>query len=361
MPKSLFIDPEEMRKPGMIKIDDIPMNQYQPDIKKEIQQYGKATLKRAYYDMLLIREFETMLNLIKTKGTYHGITYKHLGPAHLSLGQEPATVGMCLNLDPQDFIFGSHRSHGEILAKCLTAIEKIKEKELAEIMENYLGGSCLKVVQKDHRGDLIDLAEDFILYGVLAEIFGRKDGFNQGMGGSMHAFFVPFGSMPNNAIVGGSADISVGAALFKRINRKPGIVIGSIGDGAMGCGPVWEAITLSAMDQFHTLWDKEIGGAPPILFNFFNNFYGMGGQTCGETMGFHYLARVGAGVNAQNMHAERVMAIIHWQLLMPFSARRSSCQPVRARYCWIPSPIVFQDILLLMLLSTGLKKKLKDG
>jgi len=306
MPKSLFIDPGKMRKPGLIQIDDIPMNQYQPDIKKEVKQYGKATLKQIYYNMLIIREFETMLDLIKTKGSYQGINYKHLGPAHLSLGQESATVGMCVNLEAQDYIFGSHRSHGEILAKCLTALKSVKEDELVKIMERYLEGSCLKIVERNHQGDLRDLVEDFVLYGVLAEIFGRRDGFNRGMGGSMHAFFVPFGSMPNNAIVGGSADISVGAALFKRINRKPGIVISSIGDGAMGCGPVWEGITLSAMDQFNTLWDKEIGGAPPILFNFFNNFYGMGGQTYGETMGFHYLARVGAGVNSKNMHAERI-------------------------------------------------------
>ncbi|MDR1899773.1 MAG: dehydrogenase, partial [Treponema sp.] len=46
--------------------------------------------------------------------------------------------------------------------------------------------------------------------------------------------------------------------------------------------------------------------APPILFNFFNNFYGMGGQTSGETMGYGFMARVGAGVNPENMHAERV-------------------------------------------------------
>ena len=42
----------------------------------------------------------------------------------------------------------------------------------------------------------------------------------------------------------------------------------------------------AAMDQFRTLWAEEIGGAPPILFNFMNNFYGMGGQPVGETMGF---------------------------------------------------------------------------
>ncbi len=60
------------------------------------------------------------------------------------------------------------------------------------------------------------------------------------------------------------------------------------------------------MDQYRTLWPKELGGAPPILFNFFNNFYGMGGQTQGETMGYKVLARIGAGVNPEQMHAERV-------------------------------------------------------
>ena len=41
----------------------------------------------------------------------------------------------------------------------------------------------------------------------------------------MHAFFTPFGSYPNNAIVGGSGSIAPGAALFKRVNRKPGIIV----------------------------------------------------------------------------------------------------------------------------------------
>ena len=55
-----------------------------------------------------------------------------------------------------------------------------------------------------------------------------------------------------------------------------------------------------------SLWREEDGGNPPILFNFFNNFYGMGGQTFGETMGYEILARVGAALNPEAMHAERV-------------------------------------------------------
>src|SRR5437764_13791251 len=37
-----------------------------------------------------------------------------------------------------------------------------------------------------------------------------------------------------------------------------------------------------------------------------NNFYGMGGQPVGETMAVEFIARVGAGVNPEQMHAERI-------------------------------------------------------
>ncbi len=306
MPKSIVIDPRENRKPGSLSFTDIPLNAYAPDMKRELKVHGKEALVRAYRDMVLIREFETMLNLVKTKGAYQGIAYDHLGPAHLSIGQESTVVGQCMRLGIDDFVFGSHRSHGEIIAKCLSAAARLPAEQVSSIMKDYFNGALLHVVEKGAGGSPADLAVDFILYGVLAEIFGRENGFNKGMGGSMHAFFAPFGSMPNNAIVGGSADIAVGAALYKRINRKPGIVMANIGDGSSACGPVWEAMMIAAMDQYRTLWPKECGGAPPIIFSFFNNFYGMGGQTMGETMGFRVLARIGAGVNPDQMHAERV-------------------------------------------------------
>jgi 2-oxoisovalerate dehydrogenase E1 component len=306
MPKSMVVDPSVVRKAGKIEIASIPVNQYKADFKAELARHGAEGLKRIWLDMVYIREFESMLNTFKTQGAWNGIEYNHKGPAHLSIGQEAASVGQCASLEPGDFIFGSHRSHGEILAKCLSASRRLPEKELVAAMEGFLGGETLRIAEKvPHKGAL-DLAEAFVLFGTLAEIFARKAGFTRGLGGSMHAFFTPFGSMPNNAIVGGSADIATGAALYKRINRKGGIVVSNVGDASMGCGPVWEAMCLASMDQYRTLWDKDVGGAPPILFNFFNNFYGMGGQTDGETMGYRILARVGAGVNPENMHAERV-------------------------------------------------------
>lgn len=306
MPKSLFIDPKVARKKGEVRFGTIPVNQYSKTLREERKRFSDEDLVRIYRDMLIIREFETMLNLIKTAGEYQGIKYNHPGPAHLSIGQEAAAVGMAYHLGVEDYIFGSHRSHGEILAKGLSSIQKLDDEQLMAIMKNHFNGSTLKVVENGFSGPVKELAIDFLLYGTLAEIFARETGFNKGLGGSMHAFFTPFGVYPNNAIVGGSGDISVGAALYKKVNRKPGIVVANIGDASMGCGPVWEGISFAAMDQFRTLWEGDFKGGLPILFNFMNNQYGMGGQTQGETMGYDILARVGAGVNPEMMHAERV-------------------------------------------------------
>jgi 2-oxoisovalerate dehydrogenase E1 component len=306
MPKTQFIDPKEIRKPGFISFKEIPVNQYNRTLAEEADNYSTDDFVRIFRDMYIIREFETMLNLVKIRGEYQGIPYDHPGPAHLSAGQEAAAVGMAYNLGIDDLIFGSHRSHGEILAKGLSAIHQLDDQELNKIMTTFFNGSILKVVEKAPVSQIKDIAVYFLLYGTLAEIFARENGFNKGLGGSMHVFFTPFGVFPNNAIVGGSGDIAVGAALFKKINQKKGIVVANIGDASMGCGPVWEGITFAAMDQFKKLWSGKFQGGLPIIFNFMNNQYGMGGQTCGETMGYEMLARIGAGINPEMMHAERV-------------------------------------------------------
>ena len=306
MPKSQFINPEEVRKPGFIEFSPIPVNQYSKTIADEKENFSDEDLLRIYRDMVVIREFETMLNLIKTRNEYNGISYNHPGPAHLSIGQEAAAVGMAYTLSVDDFIFGSHRSHGEILAKGLSAIHQLSDDQLTAIMENHFGGSTLKPVLAGHEGTVKELAVKFLLYGTLAEIFARETGFNKGLGGSMHAFFTPFGVYPNNAIVGGSGDIAVGAALFKKVNRKKGIVVANIGDASMACGPVWEGLSFATMDQFTELWEGEMKGGLPLIVNIMNNQYGMGGQTCGETMGYGIAARIGAGLNSDQMHAERV-------------------------------------------------------
>jgi len=302
MPKSIIVQPETVFARSTIQFSDIPVNAYQDDL----AAYPAADLLSIWEDMCAIREFETILNEIKLKGTFQGIAYQHAGPAHLSIGQEAAAVGMAFALTADDHIYGSHRSHGEILAKAFSAIRQLSEARLMEIMRSYRDGAILGPVEARHQGAVRDLAFRFFLYGAYSEIFARETGLNRGLGGSMHAFFTPFGIYPNNAIVGGSGSIAPGAALFKRVNRRPGIVVANIGDASFGCGPVWEGITFASMDQYRTLWDPSLGGGLPILFNCINNHYGMGGQPCGETMGCRFIARIGAGVNPEQMHAERV-------------------------------------------------------
>ena len=306
MPRSQYVDPAAKRAPGKITFTDIKVNEYQKTVRDELGNYTREEFIGIYHDMLLIREFENMINSIKIEGAYNNVPYSHPGPAHLSMGQEASAVGQAFNLDVDDFIFGSHRSHGEILAKGMSAIRKLDDEKLMAAMSEESGKAALAVVSGRGQSNVKELALDFLLYGAMAEIFARKNGFNMGLGVSMHTFYIPFGIYPNNAIVGGSADIASGAALFKRVNKKGGIVVANIGDGSLGCGPVWEAMNFSAMDQLRQLWDEEHRGGLPILFNVFNNQYAMGGQTQGETMAYDMLARLGAGVTPNQMHAERV-------------------------------------------------------
>jgi len=309
MPKSLFIDPAELSKSAYIKFEDIPVNQYGGTAASELGagNFAAADLVRIYRDMTILREFEYMLSQIKTQGAYNGVEAAYPGPAHLSLGQESAAVGQAYMLEKDDMIFGSHRSHSEVLAKSLSCIHRLPEAELTEIMETFFGGRILRALEKVYKpAGVKDLCINYLLYGALCELFAKENGFHMGVGGSMHLFFPPFGVYPNNAIVGGSGTIAAGAALYKRCNGAPGIVVCNIGDGSLGCGPVWEALNFSAMGQYEKLWEDGNKGGLPIIFNIFNNGYGMGGQTSGETMAYDMLARIGAGVAPNQMHAERV-------------------------------------------------------
>ena len=124
-----LFDPGKVFEPGYIKFEDIPVNQYKKTLDEEKALYTKEDMLRIYHDMRTIREFETMLNEVKTKSAYNGVEYSNPGPAHLSIGQEASAVGEAYCLDNNDFSFGSHRSHGEIIAKSLTSINKLDDAD----------------------------------------------------------------------------------------------------------------------------------------------------------------------------------------------------------------------------------------
>ncbi|MCU1636770.1 MAG: Pyruvate/2-oxoglutarate dehydrogenase [Cryobacterium sp.] len=307
MAKELLIDPTSARSRSQLTFESIAVNTYQPNLASERKLHGDDALQRIGRDMILVREFELMLQAIKRDGAYLGTSYVHAGPAHLSIGQEAAAVGQAFTLTSIDKVFGSHRSHGEVIAKGLSAIHSSEEHVLTEAFTSWSDGAIWNVVKNRLADDDFEQqAINYLLYGMTAETFGRRTGFNRGLGGSMHAFFPPLGIYPNNAIVGGSGPLATGAALYNRLQAKPGIVVASIGDASTGTGPVWESFNFASMAQLDTLMDEKHRGGLPVVFFIVNNFYGMGGQTIGETMAYDRLARIGAGINANNMHAQTI-------------------------------------------------------
>jgi 2-oxoisovalerate dehydrogenase E1 component len=303
MPNELLVDPRDVRQQRSISSPNIPVNAYRSDIGASIATLGAEALVNIGRDMVIVREFELMLQDIKKQGEYNNYSYTHAGPAHLSIGQEAAAVGQAFTLGAQDKVFGSHRSHGEVIAKGLSAIRQLGTEEALSRFRDWGDQSLWRVIET-HLDDAEDPAVAALLYGMTAETFGRAAGFNRGLGGSMHAFFPPLGIYPNNAIVGGSAPLATGAAMRVRLTNASDLIIASIGDSSLGCGPVWESMNFAAMSQWSNLMKD--GAGLPIVFFIVNNFYGMGSQPLGETMAQDVLARVGLGVNAEGMHAQTI-------------------------------------------------------
>ncbi len=306
MPRSLYVDPHEALASGFIRFRDIPVCRYSLSTDHEKHIYSKREFIRIYHDMVMIREFETMLSDLKERGEYYGVKYKLTSPVHLCIGEEAAAVGEAYGMEPKDILFSTHRNHGSTIAKALSAIEKLSENDLIQIMRSYQGGEVLAPVASAANSDtpIKELATDFFLYGELCEIFGKRTGFNKGLAGSAHAFFTPFGIYPNNAVAAGSVGFAVGAALYKKNRGEKNLVTVNLGDGALGSGAVWEAMNMACMDQIREIWNKD--GALSLLFTIINNHYAMEDQPLGETMGFKKAARIGAGITPDQMHAERV-------------------------------------------------------
>src|SRR5215472_8994746 len=147
MPKAVRIDPVEMRSRHTLDFKPIAINQYDRSVTDELATgtFTKSDLIRIQRDMMIIRAFEEMLDSVKKQGHFKDIPYNHRGPAHLSIGQEAAAVGQAYLLDVDDHIFGSHRSHGEILAKGLSAIEKLDDGTLLDLMQRYMDGAILRI------------------------------------------------------------------------------------------------------------------------------------------------------------------------------------------------------------------------
>ena len=169
-------------------------------------------LARFYERMFLIRTFEQTVEAYFARGQMRGTT-------HGSIGQEAIAVGVLSHVHPdEDFVTGTHRSHGHFLA--LT-------------------------------GRVFELA---------SELMGKKTGVIHGRGGSQH---LAFGNFLTNGITGGMLPSAVGVALAKKLKGEPGVVISFLGDGGMNEGHTLEALNLAGAFQ------------TPNIFVLENNHYAM--------------------------------------------------------------------------------------
>ena len=283
-----------------IKLKSIPAYSYDKTLADEYKakKITKAEAAELYESMLVIREFEEMINKCRT-GAYEVISdYNYRGPTHLSIGQEATASGVCSELAITDFITSTHRGHGDSIAKGFHAIKRMTEDELkarCPEFSNLSGEELREAVLEDH------------IFRTIAELFGKEAGYGKGRGGGMHIADFRVGHLGANAIVGGGIPIATGAAMTCRIDEKyKGRVVCSFaGDGAYSNGVVLEALNWASQDQFNGPLARTKFGLP-IIYCLINNHYGMTGRADGEVTGVDHLARRAAGFDNDNMHAEVV-------------------------------------------------------
>ncbi len=290
-------------KAGEVKLESIPVYQYNKDLKKEFKagKIKKEELAEIYESMLVIREFEEMILKLKN-GAYEKLSdYEYRGPTHLSIGQEATATGVCSVLKISDEITSTHRGHGDSIAKGFHAIKRMTEAQLKARCPEFAslsGDALLEAVLEDH------------VFRTIAELFGKEAGYGKGRGGGMHIADFRVGHLGANAIVGGGIPIATGAAMTSRIDidkaKQGKVVCAFAGDGAYSNGVVLESLNWAAQKQFTDPALSSINFGLPIVYCLINNHYGMTGRADREVTGVSPLARRAAGFSDCNMHAEVV-------------------------------------------------------
>jgi len=173
--------------------------------KRKIEMYTK---------MLKIRYFEEEA-IKQIRGGMPGFIHSYVG-------EEAVAVGSCSAIRDDDYITSTHRGHGHLIAK---------GAELSKMM---------------------------------AELWGKKTGYNKGKGGSMHIADFDLGILGANGIVGGGIPIATGAGLSIKIDGSDKVVLCFFGDGAANQGTFHESINIAAAFKL------------PVIYICENNLYGVG-------------------------------------------------------------------------------------
>ena len=174
--------------------------------------YSTEKLKWVYSRMTLMREFDERVQQLFLQG-------KITGAIHVYCGEEAVAAGVCAHLRDEDYITGTHRSHGHALAK----------------------GIDPKTI--------------------MAELYGKATGVCKGKGGSMHLVAPELGMLGANGIVAAGLPIACGAALSAKFRRTDQVAVAFFGDGASNAGGFHEALNLAAVLKL------------PVVFLLENNGY----------------------------------------------------------------------------------------
>jgi 2-oxoisovalerate dehydrogenase E1 component len=165
----------------------------------------------AYRRMAFIRRFEDQCLALSREGLIEG-------SIHLCYGQEAIPVGTMAALEPQDRVLATYRGHGWALA-CGSDPESI-----------------------------------------LAEIAQRAGGINGGRSGSPLLSDPARGFLGENSIVGAGVPIATGVALAAVSKETNGVVVVSVGDGAMNQGATTEGMIFAAARNLPVIFICENNG-----------------------------------------------------------------------------------------------------
>jgi TPP-dependent pyruvate/acetoin dehydrogenase alpha subunit len=155
-------------------------------------------LRGMWRDMLRIRSFEQA-------ALYQSSLGKIYGALHSYEGQESCAVGVCAALRPGDYAASTHRGHGHTLA---------------------MGAGMDRM---------------------MAELFGRVDGYCRGKGGSLHIADLAAGMLGANGIVGAGYAIAAGAALMQKVTGSGRVAVVFFGDGAVTRGTFHEVMNMASL------------------------------------------------------------------------------------------------------------------
>ena len=161
--------------------------------------------------MVLIRRFDELAMELRLAGRIYGVVHPYVG-------QEAVAVGVCANLTPNDRLTSTHRGHGHCIAK---------------------GADVRRM---------------------MAELFGRRDGYCKGKGGSMHIADFDVGMLGANGIVGAGFPIAAGAALAAQFDGQGAVAVGFFGDGATGAGAFHESLNVASLWKLPVIYVCENNG-----------------------------------------------------------------------------------------------------